>query len=579
MKTSCVVTFGKNSFAIGDDAAITLLNGGLQSFGDLSLVADGLSNSIPFATYEPNFWLLDGNYKFAPASNGRAGWISTDMSGSSGGFDFGSPKPSIQIDFDDVHSTDGITITFSEYSGDYADSVRVVFYNAALSIIDDDTYTPTSTSFFTNNPIANFKRIVIEINSTHRAQRYARVTRIDFDEVIRFSGTEIKAAKVIEEVNLLSTELPVNTVDLELFSSDGDFSITNPAGFYANLQYKEPLDVLEDINGSMVFIGRFYLDKWESETENIARFEASDLIGLLGESDFEGMSGIETISYYINKIMTGAGFDYELDATYTAAPQWLVGFIGKVSYRDALQQVAINIGAYVTCSRSKVIRIVPMELASNLSTYDYTLTDAQKGINSKTTLKPLVTGVEITGHYYGTDEIMVQLAKLALPAGNHRIYFGLDVPVWDSFTLTNATNISSGVWAGTYIDINVAVDATVTIEGAKYTDAQKVYSEYNGALPANTKPNIVRVSDATMITSFVQPSDYIHASDVVERFYDYYQQRYVQKIKLFGSLIAPGNSVLIDVQSNKQMKGIVERMESDLARGYVSNVEITGVVI
>lgn len=581
--TSPLIEFGSNALSIRDDATFSLYAGALQSFSSLNDLKNDTVATKPYATFEPDYWLLDGNYKFAPATNAQAGLIGSALSDSPNG-NFGTVID-VQIDFSVIHSTTGgLSFIFSQYTGDWLDSLTIKYYNNSYTLIREDTYTPSGVAFSTNQAVSNFRRIHITLNSTNKAYRFPRISRLDFDTITRFTGVEIKEARIVEQINPLSVELPSNTLAFTLHSDVAAFNIINPTGVYASLQYKQPLDVYEDINHSMVYMGRFYLDTWESLSKSEAQFKAFDAIGLLDTIPFDGMFGIHTIATSggitgaIDDLFTFIDISYELDASFGGniyTREW----INKCSCREALQQIAIDIGAFVTCARSNKIKILPFELASGLIAYDHTLTNASKGMESPVTLRPLVTGVEITSHRYSAnDETGYQsLFKGTLAAGNHRFYFGYDVPVWDTFVLSGATNTSSGEWRGTYIDINVAIAGTVEITGTKYKDFQKVYGVYNGSLPANTQSNIVQITNATLLTSFVQ-SGYLHASDAAQRIYNYYQQRYLQKTKLFASLIVPGDSVLIDSQGGR-IGGIVEKMTTDLARGFVSDVEIVGVVV
>lgn len=581
-RTSCKVYFGTNALnalAIRNDAAFTLVQGGLQSFGTTSDINNDTTAAKPYATYEPSYWLLDGNFKFTPDASAHGGYISTAMSGSTGGFDFPASVPEIKIDFDSIYSTTGLTLYFSG-SGDYADDIDISFYNSVGGLIRTDAYTPTSTTFETNQAVSNFKRIDIFINSTNRAQRYARISRIDFDSLLRFEGSDIKGARVVEEVNLLSLELPIDTLELNLFSSDGDFSIVDPAGFYANLQYKEPLDVYEEVNGDTLYIGRFYLDKWESLSANEAHFEASDGIGLLEGFNYLGyfyafdIASTRLASVVIADIMDGVGVDYELDASLASIP--IPGWINIGTCRYALQQALVAIGAYATCSRANVIQIRPFELAADLVTYDHTLTQADKGMTSPMTLRPLITGVEVTSHWYVGLSDIVSAFSQSLAAGAHRVYWGLDVPaVLDAIAGATDTTVTQ---RGTFADINVGAPGTVTIDIEQYSHTQRVHGVYNLSLPAGAVENVIQITDATTATP-VNVVTVDNADDIAQRVYDYYAQRYLQKTKLFGSLLAPGDSVLVDVQSSRQLAGIVEKMETDLAGGYVSSVEIIGVII
>lgn len=584
MTTSPIVSFGSNALVIGVDAAYSTIQGGLQPFASYTDLNTGTVASKPYATYEPDYWLLDGNYKFIPDANARAGYMSMEMSAASAGFHFGD-SPEIRIAFDDIHSTDGITLYFSE-SGDYVDDIEVSFYNSVDGLIFADSYVPASTTFHIVQTVANFKRIDILMNSTNRAQRYARLSGIDFDTLTRFTGADIKAARVVEEINPLSVELPVNTLELILFSSVGAFSIVNPTGVYASLQYKEPLDVHEDMNGAMIYIGRFYLDKWESISANEAKFEASDAIGLM-TADYlpqifpgtgasgNGIGGLDPIDrttfdtpawYLIQDIMLQAGVEYELDPSLE--DEIIEGWVPIVSCREYLQQVLFRIGAYASCARSSVIQIKPIELASDLSAFDFTLTSAEKGISSLLQLKPLVTGAEVTSHDYVSDGLdLAETINITGPPNGNIFIVKFDKPIRDVSSITNAATERYG---SAWYELESS-GGTITFTSRGWIDTQKLEVIYDDP-PVGTPANIVKITDATLVGVNI-------VEEVTQRVYDYHQQRHIQKTRLFASFIAPGDSVLVNVQSGRQLKGIVEKMSTDLAGGYISDVEITGVIV
>ena len=395
---------------------------------------------------------------------------------------------------------------------------------------------------------------------------------------VTFTGEEIKAAQVIEQINPLATELPINTLELTLFSVAGDFSIVNPSGFYANLQYKQPLDIYETINGSSVYLGKYYLDKWESISANEAKFYASDAIGLLDSKDF-------LIGYVftadldsddvIDRIMSAAGIGYNLDASLEGinVGTFYVNTFPVVSCRVALQNVLFAIGAYATCARSNIIQIKSFELAGDLGSFDHVITTAQKSLNSPVTLRPLATGVQIASHDFNaivnnaiptdyplysttveTGEVMLILPDKA------RNYF-------ENGTLSRTTLEETPY----YLKINVTVAGTWNVfENAYFPEGSIIKTIVNGSLPVGTPSNIIKINDAFCVRSH-------NINTITQRVYDYYQQRYLQNAKLFAQQVAPGDSVLIAAQG-KWIAGIIERMETDLTGGFVSNVEIIGVI-
>jgi hypothetical protein len=584
MSTSCIVVpVNQDALTIKADATFALITGTLQTFSDLDDLLLPVPVINPFATFEPDFWLLDGGMKLMPASP-HVGLMTTDMADDVGGSgEFGIP-PELTIIFGSTHSTAGLTLYFSEYTNDYLSQIQVRFYDASNVLIDSDLYFPTGSEFSTNNAIANFKKIIIRFDATNKPDRYARLTGIDFDTLTVFQGTDIRAATLIEQINPLSTELPINELDLTLFSADGDFSIVAPAGFYANLQYKEPLDVYENLNNEIVYIGRFYLDKWESLSENLAVFEATDALGVeeiskdIYYTTQEGVWVNDLLEDIVAEILTGTQFDYEIDASLIGTG--IYGWIPAVSKRKALQQLAFTVGAYVTCARSNKIQIKPFELASDLVAFDYTLTGAHKGIQSPVTLRPLVTGVKILTSYYNYLTANKIVFNGHLPLGDHIILFP-DGVINETATQSGGTGVKTAFFPGAnHMPFTVTTAGTFEFTAQLYFERlTSPVSLLNGSLPAGTPTNIINIEDATLVTNGIDSLSYTIVDNVIQRVYDYYQQRYIQKTKLFASRVAVGDSVLIATQSGRQIAGIVERMSTDLARGFVSDVEIVGVVV
>jgi hypothetical protein len=579
-----VVLVNQDALTIKADATFALTTGTLQSFSDLTDLADAVPQINPYATFEPDFWLLDGNYKIKPSTTVRVGLMTTNASSGVGSFAF-SPSPVLQITFGSAHSTtSGLTFYFSEYSNDFADSIFIEYYDASNALIRDDEYEPTSAVFSTGQAVADFKKIIIYFDSANKASHYLRLTGIDFDDLVTWSGSEIKAARVVEQVNPLSVEVPTNTLDLTLFSSAGAFSIVNPTGVYAGLQYNDPLDVYEELSGEVVYIGRFYLDEWESQSANLATFKCVDALGV-GEIDAtnyyttqEGVWINEPLADTISEIMTGTGIEYEIDASFAGVG--LYGWLPVMTKRETLQQIAFTIGAYVTCARSNKILIKPFELADDLVSYDHTLTGADKGLVSPVTRRPLVTGVKILTSYYNYLTANKIVFNGTLSTGDYIILFP-DGVINETATQSGGTGVKTAFFPGAnHMPFTVTSAGTFEFTSQLYFERLTSPTTLNnGSLPAGTLTNIINIDNAALVTSGIVNNEYSIVDNVIQRVYDYYNQRYIQKTKLFASPVVVGDSILIDTQSSRQIKGIVERMTTDLAGGFVSDLEIVGVVV
>ena len=63
-----------------------------------------------------------------------------------------------------------------------------------------------------------------------------------------------------------------------------------------------------------------------------------------------------------------------------------------------------------------------------------------------------------------------------------------------------------------------------------------------------------------------------------QRIYDYYEQRYVQELKLYASLVSVGDKVRVDAKDSQYFYGIVEYMKTEMVGGFTSKVKAVGIV-
>jgi len=578
MRTSPLVDFALYDPAIKQDSTpATSENQPFSKVADLEIP----NSSAVYGSFEPNFWLLDGKYKLMPTdtTNVHVGLMSLQMSNSSdtGTYrkgDFTAPHPKLTITFTSVHSTDGLTFIFSALTNDFIGNMTVEFFNSSDVSIDYVDYSPTTAEFYTNHPVANFKKIVITFLRTNKPYRYLRLQSIDYGQVIHFTGADIKSCVVVEEVNPLSTELPIGTLELFLFSSDATFSIINPTGDYTDLQNKQPLDVYEVVGNDQIYIGHFFLDTWENPSDNIITFKASDTINILESSIYlgglwGGVSGYATtdVITLIAAIMGEIDLPYDLDPILEDVV--ISGWIPVCTYREALKQIAFVIGATVSCSRGGVIRIYADSLASELAVFDFTILKSDKGMQQSLVLKPLVTGVEIIPYVVLKNSYLTTVFSRTLAIGSYRVLLSEPTAGMSRTGTATATWTYNG---GNYVDITVTVGGTVILDGQGYTRTGEINGVYNGSLDASVKPNIIRISDATLVSA-------ANVGAITQKVYDYYQQRYLQKMKLYAPEAAAGDSVLIDTLYDRQIGAIIEKMTLDLSGGFTAKVEATGVVI
>jgi hypothetical protein len=561
--TSTLVTFGLYELEINSDSMPAAED--LQTFSKIEDLKSGNVAESPYITYEPNFWQLDGGYRFFPDDVNRihVGMMSTAMSDENGDFD---TDPVLTITFSHPHTTDGLVLRFSQYTEDWADSITVAYYDIDNVLITTNNYAPDDWEFEIDQDVVNFAKIIITFHATNKPYRYLRVTGIDYGQLITWTDSEILSANVTEEINMLGVQLPTNTCDVKVYSKEDDFSIVNPTGYYARLKDRQPLSVYEYVGTTRKFIGRYFLDEWKSPSEKMSEFKCFDAVGVMGRINFNGglwlPEGIASQDL-IEMLMTNTGIPYELDADLYDIQ--VIGYLPICTCRAALQQICVAIGAFANCSRTGLVKIRPAIILQGTEDYT-TLTNAQQGEKPSLDIKSLVTNIELTAHDYalGADSITAYDGILAV--GQYEIPFQQPL---HTLTITGAKIKTSGP---NYAKIAVSTEGQVTLTGLNYIDNQHVYNIYNPLVGSYVLPNVVTISTATLIHSD-------NVAEVANRMFGYYQQRYIQKLGLFSPTIAPGSVLQSDTQSNTQLLGVVEKMSIDLTGGFRANAEVTGVII
>lgn len=395
MRTKTTISFGLVDITAKPDS--TFITDDKQSFVDMQQLKRDELEIRKFATLEKDFFRLDGTFELFPDNPEEYDFGLWSASMSDEDCNFETPVV-LTVEFSEIHSSLGLTFTFHEPTSDYCDSLNVKWYGATNNLLSDMNFNPDSTVYFADNEVESYKKIVITFNSTNKPYRYLKLSQLDFGQIKLFSGSDLVSANVLEEIDPISSELRINTLNFTLYSEDAEFSILNPQGIFSRLQQKQPLKIYEYLDGVKKNIGTYYLDEWENEDEYNINMTGIDLVGVIDGTDFAGGTYHEVAAGdIIEEIMTSADAEYELDSNL--ASKVLSGIISACTHREALQQVVFAIGGIVDCSRSNKIKIYPMPTV--LSGH---IGKDRKFIGHKLKLKPLVTGVEVTAHNYVDGE-------------------------------------------------------------------------------------------------------------------------------------------------------------------------------
>jgi len=571
------VTSSKVLLGLFDVTLKTLLDftgGPAQFYSNFSNLKYGTSATKRYASFEQDFWLLDGSYKntnWTGIAEG-AGWVSLEMSDENSTFAI-LPVLTLESPVGPL-TTKGMTIYFSEHSGDWCDNIRIQAYNAAAVEIFDQVFTPTTFEFSFPDVITNFETIEITINSTNKPYRYARIMGIEFGTSVEFDNDMINELTIVEHGDRLSAELPIGSLELRLNTTDAGFSILDTSGTFFDLQFGQPLDVYAYVDGVESFIGRFYLNTWTNTSDVETHLTAVDAIGLLDIPTYYGGLLSATLISTATMIVSTAN----VIAEYELGTMSLTGqYPNNVSSREALQRVLFSTMFYAYTARSKVIQLRPANLSIYLDpeaepgafdAIDYIITVDDMAMGKSLTIRPYVHGVEIKGWLSSsTVGPTVELFNANLAVGEHTLRWTENYIL---YAVTNATILSQ---TSRWITINVPVAGTILVEGKLVTVTRPIARNSGFDVNSGITQNILSIE-----TDFVQGGSVGDNEDLANHVYGYYQERYKQTFKLFAHPIKPGDSVLVDTFQGKQIIGIVEKVTLDLSGGWTSDVEIVGII-
>lgn len=558
MKTKASVKFGLIDVTAKKDSQLSVND--KQDFVDMLDLKNDDLEEIKYGTCEKNQFALDGSRELMPEKEDLKdmGWWSNQMSDENGHF---ATPLIMEINFTEPHSSMGLTLIFSE-AGDYCNKLNIKYYDLKNNLLRDLDFTPDKYKYICKGVVENYGKIIITFYSTNNPYRYLKLYKILYGAEIVFEGDNLMSANILEEIDLLSSEISINTMDFTAYSEDDDFNIINPQGFYRLLQQRQKLEATETFikEDKVKNMGTFYLDKWANEKDKTMKFSAIDLIGVIDKTDFNG--GMYTNILFadlIEEIFTSAGLEndeYEIQEELKNLT--LSGYIGICSHREALQQAVFAIGAAADCSRSEKIKIYRVENTEENNVIEETnIEQGSKAIEQN----ELVTGVEIVSHNYRKGTELEKVYDGTVDEGQTKIIF--NEPVHD-ITCENAEIVERNC---NYAIINATEETDIIINGYKYKDNLLTYLVEVEELNASQKQTTLKIESAYLVNKN-------NAKKVAKRVLDYYQKTYKTGFNFLLNDETIAEDVEIEGDFEQKLVGHITKLDIDLTGGFWANTEL-----
>lgn len=560
----------------------------IQPFSKLEDLKSDFLEPINYATLEKNFFTLNGEHIILEENNSEdIGICSKEMTNENGEF---TAYPMLTINLSTLTHIGGLTFIFGKY--DYCNDLDITYYLDDVEVVTLN-YKPDNVEYYCGDSITKytFNKAVITFKKTFNPYRYIKITQIEFGRILTFSNDNIISCNILEELNLISNEISINTCDFEIYSKDDKFNILNPQGIYADLKTKLPIDVYEvdDTKKSHNLMGRFYLKSWKSKGNDQATFEAEDFMSILDSLDYNSpkdtYNSIQDdkdkrtymkFSDFINDVTNNKYlFDcYESDVLDNKG---LNGVIFKDTIKNVLQKILFTFGILSDTSRNKKIRF-------------FNLDNKEENLKTITSDRIFSDSVEVTKiseynefivYGYGYDESTdfnnkdtSKFFTIKAETLGSNVTFEFDSPQSycdlglnpngiPIFINTNNYPINSITPFKISFKLNEIGDISFYSQEQEENKSMYVYTSPDKMI--NEQVNSLTVDECELIHKDSETEvNYIVASDVAKRLYNHYRNLYKIEFQFEFNNERVGDYVEVETEYGRKIKGNIISLDIDL---------------
>ncbi len=511
----------------------------IKAFVNINELSETITEFPRVATFERDLWKLDGSVRFRE-DNDKFGYWSNSMSLSDGTF---ATNPKLTINFSINVETSGLILRF-----DNAVEELNIKWTKDETTVDEILIEGNEDKVITlqKEEVEIYNKLEITFLKTKEPYRYIKLYDIEYGMVKVIPEDEIVSGTVINDMNLVSSELTISTLDLTVYSDDAEFNLLNPTGLYLLLKDNQPFEVYQ--NGELYSV--FYLKDWSTIDNNNYSFNCEDAIGVMASVDFlGGMYTNKNAKDLVTEICDRAGFvvDFQSDNINGAT---VTGWIPSTDCRKALQDVLFACKCVATTHKSR--DVVIKDLGANEEVKRIGVSDIYVG--EKLRLRPLVTEVRLTEHRFlsSASAEQVNIYDDSLSVGETIIpvpepHFGYSVVSGAGVTITEQN--------ANYIKVNREFGSdNCVISARKYTHTKKILSK---ALSKYVKSNIVKVDDAYLINSS-------NSVDILDHLFDFYKQRIEMTLAFDKQSLSLGDNVDIETVFGEDKNCVFETLELDI---------------
>lgn len=534
-----------------EDASYSAQN--VKSFSDIDL----LSTETPFPDYitlEHNYSIMDGTMPEFPDTLPDIPFFSKYKSDALGVWS-SNQAPVLDITFDDFHSSFALTLFLMNTD---VIKAKITWYRYNI-IIAEGNYMIDSNGIV-GEPVEDYTRIVIEFDMAV-PDRYVKLFGIYYGVKLNWDETTVKTATMVKEIDIVSTKLPVDTLNFELIDiTFGQLNLGNSQGIHKFFQKNQPMYAFEWLNTTRIPLGKFFLKTYEHEA-NVGKLSCVSYIDKMDNLAFNTgklYNGI-LAGKLIEEVFKTVGItSYEIDSeTYN---QKLYGTLKPQSCRSALREILFACQSVADTSNPDKVYI------RKISNIIYGTVERHNKFNTSVKQNEYISGVQVSYPVFKKVNEETPITEDTLyEAGDHVILFDGPYEEVRFSTRSGISNIETDMY---YVKFHAGRDVTLSLFG-------KGYIETSNKVQRNNKLEAGKFLNIKEFTSTL--SNYANAKRLADILLAYYSLDLEISIKALATDIDMEHRYVVenDNANYDDYIGAFSSRTFDLTGGFIQNSKLS----
>ena len=332
----------------------TVDSSGVESVCDTVQIHDKNIDIVPYATLEPNRWVLDGSFKLFPLQGSdHIGFLGNVLSGEDGTF---SPEVWVEEQFENVSILQACSVYFSTaaYDGVPSDFKIEVKQGGTAYFTQEFSGNTASQIHLDGFTVYNPDAIRVTVTKWSIPRRRIRVPEIIPGLLEQWTGRMIAEFSLKHQGDVSCMTLPYGTCTIKMDNLDRRFEPRSKNGVFQSIEERQGIPVslgvqLEDGSVEYKSVGVFYQYSggWKTGDNGVTmQWDLVDIVGLLADREFMPPSSLPTtLSGWIAALVAQLGENFE--NMYTVDPDYSNATVSVRSAEDVVGMTCGDILRYV----------------------------------------------------------------------------------------------------------------------------------------------------------------------------------------------------------------------------------------